>query len=69
VSSHDPLRIFPSAYVRRLGVTPKYMGISPVVAIPKLLSQFGLQKEDIDVYEVRYTLWIPYCREFDAILD
>jgi len=28
------------------------MGIAPVVAIPKLLSQLGLRKEDIDLYEV-----------------
>jgi hypothetical protein len=35
------------------GVEPRYMGISPVFAIPKLLDQLGLSKEDIDVYEVR----------------
>ena len=29
------------------------MGISPVAAIPKILTQTGLAKEDIDVYEVR----------------
>ena len=36
-----------------LGVEPRYMGISPIFAIPKLLQQVGLSKEDIDVYEVR----------------
>lgn len=36
-----------------LGVEPRYMGISPIFAIPKLLQQVGLSKEDINVYEVR----------------
>lgn len=35
-----------------VGVEPRHMGISPVVAIPKVLVQAGLTKEDIDVYEV-----------------
>ena len=29
------------------------MGISPIRAIPKILSQVGLTKEDVDIYEVR----------------
>ena len=36
-----------------VGVEPKYMGISPAFAIPKILEQTGLKKEDVDVYEVR----------------
>ena len=36
-----------------VGVEPKYMGISPIYAIPKVLEQAGLSKEDVDVYEVR----------------
>ena len=28
------------------------MGIAPVAAVPKILSQVGLAKEDVDVYEV-----------------
>ncbi len=28
------------------------MGISPIYAIPKVLEQAGLSKEDVDVYEV-----------------
>jgi hypothetical protein len=32
------------------------MGIAPVYAIPKVLEQVGLSKEDIDVYEVRLVL-------------
>ena len=29
------------------------MGISPIYAIPKALTQAGLSKDDVDVYEVR----------------
>ena len=39
-----------------LGVEPRYMGIAPVYAIPKVLEQAGLSKKDIDVYEVRLAL-------------
>jgi acetyl-CoA acyltransferase 1 len=28
------------------------MGIAPIYAIPKVLEQVGLTKEDIDIYEV-----------------
>lgn len=38
------------------GVEPKYMGISPIFAVPKVLAQLGLSKEDIDVYEVSMTV-------------
>ena len=41
------------------------MGISPIYAIPRVLSQVGLTKEDVDIYEVRslnsqtlYNYWI-----------
>ena len=34
------------------GVQPRYMGIAPIAAIPKVLTQFGLSKEDVDIYEV-----------------
>ena len=36
----------------RSGVEPRYMGISPAIAIPKVLAKTGLSKEDIDVWEV-----------------
>lgn len=36
-----------------VGVEPRYMGIGPIAAIPKVLAQAGLQKEDIDLWEVR----------------
>jgi acetyl-CoA acetyltransferase len=29
------------------------MGISPIYAIPKVLRQAGLSKDDVDIYEVR----------------
>ncbi|KAJ3548816.1 hypothetical protein NM688_g5247 [Phlebia brevispora] len=35
-----------------VGVEPRYMGISPVAAIPRVLEQTGLSKEDIDVFEI-----------------
>lgn len=34
------------------GVPPRVMGIGPVYAIPKALQQAGLQKEDIDLFEL-----------------
>ena len=36
-----------------VGVEPRHMGIAPIYAIPKILAQTGLEKRDIDVYEVR----------------
>ena len=40
-------------FIYSLGVTPRYMGIGPIFAIPKVLKQVGLEKEDVDVWEVR----------------
>ncbi len=34
------------------GVPPRIMGIGPIAAIPKALKQAGLQKEDIDLFEL-----------------
>lgn len=41
------------------------MGISPIFAIPKLLQQVGLSKEDIDVYEINeaFASQFAYCVE------
>ena len=36
-----------------VGVEPRHMGIAPIYAIPKVLAQTGLVKQDVDVYEVR----------------
>ena len=35
-----------------VGVEPRIMGIGPTLAIPKILARFGLQKEDVDFYEL-----------------
>ncbi|KAI0704841.1 3-ketoacyl-CoA thiolase [Cytidiella melzeri] len=48
-----------------VGVEPRYMGISPVAAIPKILEQTGLTREDIDVFEINEAFasqW-AYCIE------
>jgi len=48
-----------------VGVQPRYMGIAPIFAIPKLLSQVGLSKEDIDVFEINeaFASQFAYCVE------
>ncbi|KAJ6610039.1 3-ketoacyl-CoA thiolase [Mycena sp. CBHHK59/15] len=48
-----------------VGVEPKYMGIAPIFAIPKVLEQVGLKKEDIDVYEINeaFASQFAYCVE------
>ncbi|ETN43645.1 uncharacterized protein HMPREF1541_02804 [Cyphellophora europaea CBS 101466] len=45
------------------GVPPRIMGIGPSAAIPKLLSKFGLTKEDIDIFEVNeaFASMAVYC--------
>jgi acetyl-CoA acyltransferase 1 len=35
------------------GVEPRVMGISPIAAVSKVLTDTGLAKEDVDVWEVR----------------
>ncbi|KCV69191.1 hypothetical protein H696_04601 [Fonticula alba] len=37
---------------RTVGVEPRIMGIGPVAAIPAVLKQAGLNKDDIDIYEI-----------------
>lgn len=47
-----------------VGVEPRYMGISPVAAVPKVLAQTGLSQEDVDVFEVIcevLVLWVDSC--------
>ncbi|KAK0506123.1 3-ketoacyl-CoA thiolase [Armillaria luteobubalina] len=48
-----------------VGVEPKYMGIAPIYAIPKLLSQVGLTKEEVDLYEINeaFASQFAYCVE------
>ena len=35
-----------------VGVEPRVMGIAPVAAVPKMLERVGLNKGEVDVYEV-----------------
>ncbi|KAF9531955.1 Thiolase, N-terminal domain-containing protein [Crepidotus variabilis] len=46
-----------------VGVEPRYMGISPVYAVPKVLQMVGLAKEDVDVYEMNeaFASQFAYC--------
>lgn len=37
------------------------MGIGPIAAIPKVLTQVGLTKDDIDIYEVKHCLLCSFC--------
>ncbi|KAI0271373.1 3-ketoacyl-CoA thiolase [Gloeopeniophorella convolvens] len=48
-----------------VGVEPRYMGIAPVFAIPKIFQQHGLRHEDIDVYEINeaFASQFTYCVE------
>lgn len=48
-----------------VGLAPRIMGIGPSLAIPKLLNKFGLQKEDIDIYEINeaFASMAVYCVE------
>ncbi|KAH0590686.1 hypothetical protein H2248_000816 [Termitomyces sp. 'cryptogamus'] len=48
-----------------VGVEPRYMGISPIYAIPRVLSQLGLTKEEIDVFEINeaFASQFAYCVE------
>ena len=41
------------------------MGISPVAAVPKILAQTGLSKDDIDVFEINeaFASQFAYCVE------
>ncbi|KAJ3576651.1 hypothetical protein NP233_g292 [Leucocoprinus birnbaumii] len=46
-----------------VSVEPKYMGISPVFAVPKILEAVGLKKEEVDVYEINeaFASQFAYC--------
>ncbi|MEW6128471.1 MAG: thiolase family protein [Acidobacteriota bacterium] len=47
------------------GCEPDEMGIGPVFAVPKLLKRFGLQVDDVDVYELNeaFAVQVVYCRD------
>lgn len=47
------------------GLAPRIMGIGPTVAIPKLLSQYGITLADVDVVEINeaFASMAVYCRD------
>jgi acetyl-CoA C-acetyltransferase len=53
------------------GTEPDEMGIGPVVAIPKLLKNFGLKMEDIGLWELNeaFAVQVLYCRDKLGIPD
>ena len=62
------LGLTPKAYFRgftTVGCNPDEMGIGPVFAIPKLLSQNNLKIEDIGLWELNeaFAVQVVYCRD------
>lgn len=59
----EPLGIFRGFAV--VGCEPDEMGIGPVVAVPRLLSRFGLEIDDIDLWELNeaFASQALYCRD------
>ena len=53
------------------GTEPDEMGIGPVVAVPKLLSRFGLKVSDIGLWELNeaFAVQVLYCRDTLGIPD
>jgi acetyl-CoA C-acetyltransferase len=53
------------------GVEPDEMGIGPVVAVPKLLKRFGLDVEDIGLWELNeaFAVQVLYCQDKLGIPD
>ncbi|KAL1672108.1 Thiolase, N-terminal domain-containing protein [Schizophyllum commune] len=46
-----------------VGVEPRVMGIAPVAAVPKMLERVGLNKEEVDIYEINeaFASQFAYC--------
>ncbi|QGN54723.1 acetyl-CoA C-acyltransferase [Novosphingobium sp. Gsoil 351] len=53
------------------GTEPDEMGIGPVVAVPKLLTRFGLKVSDIGLWELNeaFAVQVLYCRDVLGIPD
>ena len=53
------------------GLAPEEMGIGPVLAVPKLLKQHGLQVDDIGLWELNeaFACQVLYCRDTLGIDD
>jgi acetyl-CoA acyltransferase 1 len=47
-----------------IGLEPRIMGIGPTYAIPKILFKFGLEKEEIDIFEINEAFASMVCRVF-----
>ena len=58
-----PLGIFRGLAVA--GCEPDEMGIGPVFAVPRLLERFGLEVDDIDLWELNeaFAVQVVYCRD------
>jgi acetyl-CoA acyltransferase 1 len=35
-----------------VGLAPRIMGISPTLAIPKLLTKLGIDQQEVDIFEI-----------------
>ena len=59
----EPLGIYKGLAVA--GCEPDEMGIGPVFAVPRLLQRFGLNIEDIDLWELNeaFAVQVIYCRD------
>ena len=59
----EPLGIYKGLAVA--GCEPDEMGIGPVFAVPRLLERFGLNIEDIDLWELNeaFAVQVIYCRD------
>ena len=62
------LGLKPLAYFRgftTMGCEPDEMGIGPVFSVPKLLNNYNLSMEDIDIWELNeaFAVQVVYCRD------
>lgn len=46
------------------GLEPRIMGIGPSIAIPKILGKFGLNKDEIDIFEINEAFASMVCAGF-----
>ena len=48
-----------------MGCEPDEMGIGPVYSVPKLLKNYNLSMEDIDIWELNeaFAVQVVYCRD------
>ena len=59
----EPIGIFRGLAVH--GCEPDEMGIGPVYSVPKLLNNYNLSMEDIDIWELNeaFAVQVVYCRD------